>query len=176
MTTNNPKPPTEAELAAIKARCVAIGDPCVQSHPTSDAAALAIALFCATAAHDLPALLAAIEERDHLIWVMSQDQEAYRRGVEDGRRREREETTLWLQAQPGRADGVAYRDPGTVRALAARYLEREFLDFGPPSPLPPDRVREENVRLRAALRRIVGEAEDLGEAARIAREALGEGA
>jgi hypothetical protein len=107
---------------------------------------------------------------------MSQDQEAYRRGVEDGRREERRETTLWLQAQPGRADGVAYGDPDTVRAVTARYLEREFLDFGPTSPLPPDRVREENVRLRAALRRIVGEAEDLGEAARIAREALGEGA
>lgn len=66
MTADKPKPPTEAELAAIKARCVAIGDPSVQSHPTSDAAAMAIAQFCATAAHDLPALLAAIEERDLL--------------------------------------------------------------------------------------------------------------
>lgn len=179
MTTNNPKPPTEAELAAIKARCVAIGDPCVQSHPTSDAAALAIALFCATAAHDLPALLAAIEERDHLIWVMSQDQEAYRRGVEDGRRQYAEWAGGQIISWFGGAGWFNYH---AKRDDAYRILTDLGVD--PPPPLPPDCARAECERLRAALRAIAmlepdddspaGVGMTLLVAQRIAREALGE--
>lgn len=179
MTNDKIKPPTEAELAAIKARCVAIGDQSVWSHPTSDAAAIAIVQLCATAAHDLPALLAAVEERDHLIWVMSQDQESYRRGVEDGRRQYAEwvggQITSWF-------GGTGWFNHHARRDDAYRILTDLGVD--PPSPLPPDRARAECERLRAALRAIVMlEADDdspagvgmtLLVAQRIAREALGE--
>ena len=174
MTADKIKPPTEAELAAIKARCVAISDPSVRSHPTSDAAALAIARLCATAAHDLPALLAAIEERDHLIWVMSQDQEAYRRGVEDGARRQRSDDLAWMKTN------ASTPNPALLQILESlpAWTDRE------PPPLPPDRARAECERLRAALRAIAmlepdddspaGVGMTLLVAQRIAREALGE--
>lgn len=195
MTADKIKPPTEAELAAIRKRAAKV-------KPRRWYATLVVDEYmllatqqyasrnmlnkgeCMDAKHnarlashapaDVPALLAAIEERDHLIWVMSQDQEAYRRGVEDGARRQRSDDLAWMKTN------ASTPNPALLQILESlpAWTDRE------PPPLPPDRARAECERLRAALRAIAmlepdddspaGVGMTLLVAQRIAREALGE--
>lgn len=105
------------------------------------------ARFIAAARADVPALLAAVAERDHLVYVMSRDGDAYQRGREDGRRECVEELRDW-----------AAQARGAFELEAEPYLRKVAVEIegrGQPPPLPPDRLRAENARLRAALARLV---------------------
>jgi hypothetical protein len=84
--------------------------------------------FMACARTDVEALVAAVEERDGVIHDMQQENWAYDQGVEDGRRE------FWQHLRP--QDKEHYRD-------------QVLLEFD--RSLPPDQVRLENVRLRAAI-------------------------
>ncbi len=139
MTTTNARPPSEAELAAIKARvdgsdgwAVTANDgPCDKQWAVSWPEG---AVLVRHAHADLTALLAAVFERDGVIHDMQQESWAYGQGVEDGRRE------LWGGLRPD--DKAFYRD-------------QVLLEFD--RSLPPDAVRAENARLRAALGRVLAE-------------------
>lgn len=139
---------------------------------------------------DRRALLAAVAERDHLIYVMSWDGDAYQRGREDGRREAAEscrETAAHLRRR--RDTAVSMLDGRREYALdaCANAMDDQAMRFEgklgalgkPPEPLPPDRLRAENDRLREALARLVdavspepGVRVIAADALRAAREAL----
>ena len=207
MSDDKVRPPSEAGLAAIKARADAarryiIGGCALDWEDEEDGPRTysvvdevqtvcvmildgredrrAVGDFLAESFQDVPALLAAVEERDHLIWVMSQDQEAYRRGVEEGLRRALEATVGWAAEYDTPYHNVMFAQGRKAgHRDMVEYVRRLGVDNSPP--LPPDRARAEAERLREALRQIAGleargatMAEMLGGMRRIAREALGE--
>lgn len=134
------------------------------------AEAIEAVLACALA--DLSSLVAALDERDQLLWVMSQDSEAYLRGRDD----ERQEVALALRAasadiaataRVGAESDESQRVADVAAGLAAATLRHvaDMVEARGSRPghglLPPDRVRAEAVRLREALRRVAEGAEML---------------
>lgn len=89
---------------------------------------------------DLRLLLAAIDERDELLWIVSRDHDAYRAGQEAERKVWADRLAMKADAMEGKA-GQGDRTPYVLRALVEQRL-KEALALRPA--LPPDRV---NARL-----------------------------
>ena len=211
MSDGKVRPPTEAGLAAIRARAEKATPGPWRTSPQlgyvipSDVGAdykvaqvggsrdspgqiarddpfwQADTLFIAHARSDVPALLAAVEERDGLLHDMQQEGLSYQFGFDAGiasavRR-------LEALARQAKEASERHADGHERRAWAERAGAHESarVIVGADSPFavlpPPDQARAEAERLRAVLRRIVEDGEcDLGDAVRWAREAIGEGA
>lgn len=101
---------------------------------------------------DVSLLLTALAERDHLLWRMATDNEAFLAGVDEGLRQAR---------RAAEAAALAWDDWATADRLSAgplRGIQDVFqaLDRLPLVPsMPPEQARAEVDRLRAALEKIV---------------------
>jgi hypothetical protein len=91
-----------------------------------------------------------VEESDHLLWVMSQDQEAYLRGKDDGRGQYAEwvghQIRSWFGGE-GWFDHHA-RTEGAFKTLT-------FLGTEHPPPMPPDRMRGRISELEDVVRELL---------------------
>jgi hypothetical protein len=148
--TTKVRPLTEAELESIRSRARA---------GTAD--------LWESLAHDVPALLAALDEAANLIHDLQQESWAYQRGEEDGLRKAAE---LVRDGKGDIGDVIAH---GANAGIAMAILRLCGSAAPPP---PPDQVRAENARLRAALREVAHTPIDPIRWQEVAREALGEDA
>jgi hypothetical protein len=107
------------------------------------------AIFISTSRTAVPALVAAVYERDGIIHDLQQDSLAYQRGKDDGRR----EYARWVGDMllhmfvTERKFDAASNTPGAFSTLTRLGTDH-------PLPLPPDQVRAESHRLRKALENI----------------------